>query len=136
MARNAVVLLFLLAIQAIGLSAACYKFGRDAFAACLDEAQEAYVNNAADCARDYGKGTAEEFDEDITWGGIWDRSLLKFQDEFCPKQAVSDYAKRLGRTPFLDGPHYQRNWGSAPKMDFDSLWGAKRDVIKRHGLAP
>lgn len=50
----------------------------------------------------------------IAWGGVWDRPLVELSHFLLPME-VEHYVerrKRIGKTAFLDGPHYQL--GSVP----------------------
>ncbi len=52
---------------------------------------------------------AEHHDVPLTWGGVWDRPLLSLASNLLPME-VEHYVerrKRIGKTAFLDGPHYQ-----------------------------
>jgi peptidoglycan LD-endopeptidase CwlK len=54
---------------------------------------------------------AVELDVKLTWGGIWDRHLETLPaDNDGMKKAVNAYVDRrraLGRSAFLDGPHFE-----------------------------
>ena len=61
------------------------------------------VTFAMDCAASY-LGVADK----IRWGGAWDRVLSDFGGSPAAyKQECRLYAERLGRKPFLDGPHFE-----------------------------
>lgn len=47
----------------------------------------------------------------LTWGAVWDRPFLELDPENLEAE-VTAYVKRrrqLGKSAFLDGPHFQRN---------------------------
>lgn len=44
----------------------------------------------------------------ITWGGVWDRTLADFAgDAKAIKRVVDEYCARHPGKDFIDGPHYQ-----------------------------
>ena len=53
------------------------------------------------------KETAKELNVAIVWGGVWDRVLNQIGD---PADEVASYVQRrkaLGKTAFIDGPHFE-----------------------------
>lgn len=54
---------------------------------------------------------AEELSVPLTWGGVWDRAFLDLGDTAEDMEsAVNAYVARrrgLGKTAFIDGPHWQ-----------------------------
>lgn len=51
---------------------------------------------------------AKELDVTIRWGGVWDRRLQELKPPF--EHEVSGYVERrkaIGRSAFLDGPHFE-----------------------------
>lgn len=42
----------------------------------------------------------------IRWGGVWDQALNDLSPEL--DKEVEDYAERLGKAPFFDGPHFEK----------------------------
>ena len=52
---------------------------------------------------------SEKMNVPLVWGGVWDRPLLSLASNMLPME-VEHYVerrKRIGKTAFLDGPHYQ-----------------------------
>lgn len=67
-----------------------------------------------DIAEAYRKAAIEHGVE-IGWGAAWLKSVNYYPSA---KEALHDYvAKRRaqGRTPFLDGPHFQLSWNQYPQ---------------------
>lgn len=54
---------------------------------------------------------AEELGVPLRWGGVWDRQLTELPaDAAGIEQAVNAYVARrraIGKTAFIDGPHYE-----------------------------
>lgn len=54
---------------------------------------------------------AEELGVPLTWGGVWDRKFLELGETAADMEAaVNAYVarrRRLGKTAFIDGPHWQ-----------------------------
>lgn len=54
---------------------------------------------------------------DMTWGGVWDRSILDLSDDI--EREVYLYTRRQrdkGKSAFIDGPHFQLSWNKYPKQ--------------------
>lgn len=50
------------------------------------------------------RSAALELGVDLTWGGVWDRSLLSYSDL---RAEVEAYKARHPGPDFLDGPHFE-----------------------------
>lgn len=54
---------------------------------------------------------ARELGVALTWGGVWDRAFLELGESAADmEKAVNSYVARrraLGKTAFIDGPHWQ-----------------------------
>lgn len=60
------------------------------------------------------KQAAKELGIPIEWGGVWDKPMSAYSDT---EQEVANYIKRrrkLGKSAFTDGPHYQLPRSSYP----------------------
>lgn len=54
------------------------------------------------------KKACEELGIPMTWGACWDKGLLEFSKS--SEEEMKDYVERrekLGRKPFIDGPHFE-----------------------------
>jgi peptidoglycan LD-endopeptidase CwlK len=54
------------------------------------------------------KQAAEAYRVEIVWGGVWDRKMSELKRDMIVE--VGDYVarrKKMGRSAFLDGPHFQ-----------------------------
>lgn len=57
------------------------------------------------------RNAAAELDVPLVWGGVWDRDFLLLEPSPADmEKAVNSYVARrraLGKTAFIDGPHWQ-----------------------------
>lgn len=48
------------------------------------------------------------FDNLITWGGVWDKRISQYEDaEKEVELYMTRFRRRVGRRPFIDGPHFE-----------------------------
>lgn len=50
----------------------------------------------------------------LEWGAAWGHFITEYASASAAKLAYIDVRRRAGKSPFLDGPHYQLPWDRYP----------------------
>lgn len=57
---------------------------------------------------------AAELKTPITWGAVWDKRVADYTDPTAEVQAYKKRRKAIGKTAFLDGPHFELDKSAYP----------------------